>query len=58
MGIKNIHIFLISAASILALGFGIWALTHNYVGLGYCSLASAVGLVIYGIQFVKKAKVL
>ena len=58
MGIKNIHILLISASSLLALVFGVWGLNNDYKVLAYCSLAAAVGLIVYGVQFVKKAKVL
>ena len=58
MGIKNIHIVLIAAAFLLSLVFGLWALNHDYQGLGYCSLVAAAGLVIYGIQFIKKLKAL
>ncbi len=58
MGIKNIHMFLVSAACLLALIFGLWALAHGYSALGYCSLAATVGLVIYGAQFIKKVRAL
>jgi hypothetical protein len=56
MGIKNIHIVLISCSVLIALIFGIWALKNNYAILGYVSLSAAVGLVVYGIKFLKKVK--
>ena len=56
MGIKNIHIVLITASIGLAVLFGLWAITHDYNGLGYASLITAVALVIYGISFLKKLK--
>ena len=56
MGIKNIHILLISAASIMAIIFGIWGIKHDYASLGYVALAIAVGLIIYGVMFIKKVK--
>lgn len=58
MGIKNIHIILITASILLALGFGAWAINHDYALLGYGSLILAVGLIVYGIQFIKKLKAL
>lgn len=56
MGIINIHLFLITVAILLSLGFGWWALHHSFQILGYCSLAIAVGLFFYGLQFIKKVK--
>ncbi len=58
MGIKNIHIALISASIILGVAFGLWSLQNAYPLLGYASLAAAVALVFYGINFLKKAKTL
>jgi hypothetical protein len=58
MGIKYIHVTLIVVSIVLALGFGLWTLNHNYTIWGYCSFAVAIGLTIYCIQFVKKMKVL
>ena len=58
MGIKNIHIILISASILLSLVFGLWGLNHDFKTLGYISLLTSVSLVIYGVQFIKKVKVL
>lgn len=56
MGIKNIHIMLISCSVLVALVFGFWALNHDYRLLGYVSLIVAAGLVVYGINFLNKVK--
>lgn len=58
MGIKNIHIALITAASSVAVIFGIWGVKHEYATLGFFSFAFAAGLIIYGIMFLKKVKTL
>ncbi len=58
MGIKYIHVFLIVLSIALCLGFGLWALNHDYGPLGYCSFAITVGLIIYLVQFIKKMKAL
>ncbi len=58
MGIKNIHIILISASVLVSVVFGIWSLNNHYQILGYISLVSAVGLIVYGINFLKKVKTL
>lgn len=56
MGIKNIHLFLITVAIVLSVVFGLWALNHDFQWLGYGSLASAIGLFFYGLGFIKKVK--
>ena len=56
MGIKNIHIALISCSIAIALVFGVWGLKNSYQILGSVSLAAAVGLAVYGINFLKKVK--
>ncbi|MBF0490525.1 MAG: hypothetical protein HQL15_07895 [Candidatus Omnitrophica bacterium] len=58
MGIKGIHIVLILVSVLLALVFGFWGVTHDFRGLGYFSFATSVALIIYGILFIRKAKVL
>ena len=58
MGIKYIHVVLIISSIILSLGFGLWALSHNYTASSYCSFAIAAGLIFYCIQFIKKIKAL
>ncbi len=58
MGIKNIHIVLISASSVVALAFGLWALGHDLAILGLTSILAGGGLIIYCLSFIRKAKTL
>lgn len=58
MGIKNIHILLITAAVSISMIFGIWGLNHDYQILGIIALVIAVALAAYGVQFLKKAQTL
>ena len=58
MGIKYIHVTLIVVSILLSLGFGFWTLNHDYTAWGYVSFVTAVGLIVYCVQFVKKMKVL
>ncbi len=58
MGIKYIHVTLIVVSIVLCLGFGFWALNHDYTVWGYCSFAIAVGLVIYCVKFIRKMRTL
>jgi hypothetical protein len=63
MGLKNIHVFFISLAIVLCLGFGSWcvAMFRGEGGTGYLvfaivSFAAALGLTVYGNWFLKKMK--
>ncbi len=56
MGIKNIHIVLISASVLLCLFFGLWSVNNGHGAWGVVSFIIAAGLIIYAIDFVKKAK--
>jgi hypothetical protein len=63
MSIKAIHIFLISCATLLSFGFGVWLLGYAkssseaaYRMAGFVSFAAGFGLTFYGIHFIKKAK--
>ena len=58
MGVKNIHLALIIIAFIFSLVFGVWSLTKMGTVWAYASFAAALGLGIYGVQFIKKLKVL
>ena len=58
MGIKNIHIVLISCSVLVAGVFGGWSLNNDYQIGGYVSFTVAAALVIYGINFLKKVKTL
>ena len=64
MSLKAFHVIFISAAIMLAFGFGVWLLrayrapegvTGELVG-GVASLACGVGLVVYERYFLKKLK--
>jgi len=64
MSLKAFHIVFITAAVLLALGFGIWLLkgyfspegTAGDLVFGLLSIVSAVGLVLYERYFLKKTK--
>jgi hypothetical protein len=63
MSIKAIHIILISCAIMLSLGFGVWSILFakntgdsSYQLTGFASIAIGIGLVFYGIHFIKKAR--
>ena len=58
MGIKNIHIVLIAASVFICLVFALWSINNAHTLWGVVSLALAVGLVVYGVGFIKKAKTL
>ncbi len=61
MSLKHFHIFFIMISVVMAAGFGFWCFLTD-VGsavagstvMGAVSLVAAVGLVIYGIKFLKK----
>ena len=60
MSLKHFHIFFIMISVVMAAGFGFWcfltdagsAVAGSTV-MGAVSLVAAVGLVIYGIKFLK-----
>ncbi len=64
MSLKAFHIVFIVASSLLAFGFGAWALhecsggtgTPTLLALGITSLVAGVALVVYGRYFLKKLK--
>jgi hypothetical protein len=63
MSLKAFHLVFITAASVLAFGFGVW-LGGNYFSEGgvmnlvyaLLSFAAGVGLIIYERYFLKKTK--
>lgn len=63
MSLKAIHLVFITVSTLLATGFGIWAL-HEYsldgtklnLAFGIGSFLSVVALVAYGRYFLKKFK--
>ena len=64
MSLKAVHIIFITCSTLLALGFGAWALNNYFNGaharvdliVGILSVLAAVGLVWYGRYFLKKVK--
>lgn len=63
MSLKAFHLVFITAASLLAFGFGAWMLrayqadgTHTDLAYGVVSLAVGVGLLVYEGFFLKKLK--
>ena len=58
MGIKNIHIILITASVLVCLFFGFWSVNNAHVWWGVTAFVVAAALTVYGINFIKKAKTL
>lgn len=64
MSLKAFHIFFIAVSTILAFGFGGWAVYVYAVGasswpfliMGVCSLAAGGVLVYYGINVARKLR--
>lgn len=63
MSLKAVHIFFITLSILLALGFAIWEVQRYFetgepVDLmsGIFSFVLAVGLVVYGLYFLRKLK--
>ncbi len=63
MSLKAVHIFFISLSILLALGFAGWELQRyaasgEFLELiaGILSFGVAIGLVLYGMYFLKKVK--
>ena len=61
MGLRSFHILFIVMATLLSAGFGLWCFLSDAgrelsgsTAMGAISLLAAVGLVVYGIKFVKK----
>lgn len=63
MSLKAFHILFIVLSVAVTLAFGIWALRESAASgqtairtWGFISLAASVGLVVYGVAFLKKLK--
>ena len=64
MSLKSFHIVFITAATLLAIGFGLWCVAQYRAGqasglelsLGITSFAFAGGLLCYGKYFLRKLK--
>lgn len=61
MSLKHFHIAFITVTVIFFLGFAAWcllipALPEMFQVMGWLSLSSAVGMLVYGISFLKKSR--
>lgn len=62
MSLKAFHLVFIVLATLLAGGVGVWAWGQRavegnlYLGLAVVCFLAALGLIVYGIWFVKKLK--
>jgi len=60
VSLKSFHILFITMASLLAFGFGAWALSPqlaaSYRALGVVSLVLGAGLIVYGVWFLRKIR--
>lgn len=57
MSLKAFHVFFISVAVLLAIGFGVWCLREgDRPAMGVASFVVAAALVVYEILFLKKLK--
>ena len=63
MSLKAFHIFFICVSILLALGFAVWEVVGFMANgeimqlvVGILSFGAAIGLVIYGIRFMRKLK--
>lgn len=63
MSLKSFHLVFIALSILLAIGFGVWEV-REYVDSGgdgrlvaaLLSFSVAVGLIVYGVRFVRKLK--
>lgn len=56
MSLKAIHIFFIALSILLALGFGVWSIYHQYTLMGVISFVIGIALVFYGVRFLRKLR--
>ncbi len=63
MSLKAFHIVFVVVSSLLAFGFGAWALNQYLTSGGTANLAygigsllAGIGLIVYGVIFLKKLK--
>ncbi|MBS4028708.1 MAG: hypothetical protein KGZ58_08720 [Ignavibacteriales bacterium] len=56
MSLKTFHIFFISLSVLTAIGFGVWLLNENAPVFAVLSFLSGIGLIVYGISFLRKLK--
>ena len=65
MSLKTFHIIFIVLAIGVCLFFGLWSCWYHsqhpnklYLWLGLCTIGFALGLVIYGVKFFRKLRLL
>lgn len=57
MSLKAFHVIFITVAVMLALFCAWWSFSNQAIlPLGYGSLLAAVGLIVYGVWFLRKAR--
>ena len=63
MSLKTFHIMFVAVSTILAIGFGVWAIRDYGTSgeaasmvLGVLSLCGAVSMIVYGRWFLRKLK--
>lgn len=63
MSLKAFHIVFVIISTLLAVGFGLWAIAHGRaneeplaVAVGAASLLAAIGMIVYGRWFLRKLK--
>lgn len=56
MSLKTFHLIFVTAMSSLAFGCSLWRFAAGDVLFGSLSAAVGVGVVVYGIYFLKKLK--
>jgi len=64
MSLKAFHIVFVTASTLLAFGFGVWAITQSVHGqtfggelaLGIASLGVGIGLIVYGRYVLRKLR--
>lgn len=63
MSLKAFHIVFIAVSTLLAVGYGMWELVRYaesgnvwMLAAGLASFGVGVGLVVYGVRFLKKLK--
>jgi hypothetical protein len=57
MSLKGFHVFFIFLATLLAAAFAAWSLVNETaVPVGISSAVLSVGLIVYGIWFIRKSK--
>lgn len=63
MSLKAFHIFFITLSVLSSFGFAVWSMLKftsdggiGFVAVAILSVAAGIGLILYGIRFLKKLK--